>query len=353
MDGRYEFTRASTSRVVIDEGVEPLLKHLVRELEPDGVVVLHDAQLPELAGRIARSLEAKAKLSIPGGEASKRLAVVGDLARNVRLAGATRNTALVAVGGGTITDLVGMLAAILLRGVPFVSCPTTTLAMCDAALRGRNGVDHNGLQNELGTVHHPHLIAADVEWLRTLPDEQFREGLIGAVLNAAVLDPERFARLEQLAPDLGARRPKAVVEAIDMAVAMTMSIVQNGDANARRLDFGHTVGQALESLASGRLRRGTCVGFGMLVECRAAGVPEAVTRRLATLLGALGLPKTIPPAYANASSLWRLARSDKTAKNSGASMRVPRALGDCVEVELTEDALAAALRAFGQQSAAP
>jgi 3-dehydroquinate synthase len=351
MDRRYEFMRASTSRVVIDEGVEPLLKHLVRELEPDGVVVLHDAQLPELAGRIARSLQAAAKLSIPGGEASKRLAVVGDLARNVRLAGATRNTALVAVGGGTITDLVGMLAAILLRGVPFVSCPTTTLAMCDAALGGRNGVDHNG-QNELGTVHHPDLIAADVEWLRTLPDEQFREGLIGAVVKAAVSDPERFARLEQLAPDLGARRPKAVVEAIDMAVAMTMSIAQKGEQNARRLDFGHTVGQAIESLASGRLRRGTCIGLGLLVECRAAGVSEDITRRLTTLLTALGLPKTIPPAYANASSLWRLARSDKTAKDSSASMCVPRALGDCVEVELTEDALSAALRAFGQQSAA-
>ena len=324
----------------------------MRELEPDGVVVLHDAQLPELAGRIARSLEAAAKLSIPGGEASKRLAVVGDLARNVRLAGATRNTVLVAVGGGTITDLVGMLAAILLRGVPFVSCPTTTLAMCDAALGGRNGVDHCGLPNDLGAVHHARLIAADVEWLRTLPDEQFREGLIGAVVKAAVSDPERFARLEQLAPDLGARRPKAVVEAIDMAVAMTMAMEQNGGANARWLDFGRTVGQALESLAGGRLRRGTCIGFGMLVECQAAGVPEEVTRRLATLLGALGLPKAIPPAYANGSSLWRLARSDKTAKNSSAVMCVPRALGDCVEVELTEEALSTALRAFGPQSAA-
>ncbi|HEU4419939.1 MAG TPA: 3-dehydroquinate synthase family protein [Planctomycetota bacterium] len=352
MDRRYEFVRASTSRVVIDEGVEGLLPHLVRELEPDGVVVLHDAQLPELAGRIARSLEAKARLSIPGGEASKRLAVVGDLARNVRLAGATRNTVLVAVGGGTITDLVGMLAAILLRGVPFVSCPTTTLAMCDAALGGRNGVDHCGLPNDLGAVHHAHLIAADVEWLRTLPDEQFREGLIGAVLKAAVLDPERFARLEQLAPDLGQRRPKAVVEAVDMAVAMTMALVQSGEQRRRWLDFGHTVGQALEGLAGGRLRRGTCVGLGMLVECRAAGVAEEITRRLATLLGALGLPKTIPPACANASSLWRLARSDQKARHGSVSMCVPRALGDCVEVELTEAALSTALRAFAQQSAA-
>ncbi|HEX6811793.1 MAG TPA: 3-dehydroquinate synthase family protein [Planctomycetota bacterium] len=347
MDRRYEFTRVSRSRIVIDEGVEAQLPRLVRELEPEGVVVLHDAQQPDLATRIARSLDAAARIPIPGGEASKRLAVVGDLARNVRLAGATRNTVLVAVGGGTITDLVGMLAAILLRGVPFVSCPTTLLAMCDASLGGKNGVDHCGLQNELGTVRHPDLIAADVEWLRTLPDELFREGLVETAKKAMVLEPERFARLEQLAPELGARRPKAVVEAIDMAVAMTMELVHcEGTATdrRRRLEFGQTVGQALESLAGGRMRRGTCVGFGMLVECRAGGVPDAVTARLATLLGAVGLPKTIPVAYANASSLWRLCRSDKKARGN-VTMCVPRAPGDCVEVELTEEALTAAVRA--------
>ena len=347
MDQRYEFSRTSTSRIVIGDGVEARLPGLVRQLEPDGVVVLHDAALPELATRIAGSLEARLRLSIPGGEASKRLAVIGDLARNVRLAGATRGTVVVALGGGTITDLVGFMASVLLRGVPFVACPSTTLAMCDAALGGKNGVDHGGYKNELGTIRQPDLIAGDLAWLKTLPDEQFREGLAEVVKKAAVLDAGNFARLEQLAPALAARDPRALAETVDMAIAMKMAIVQSDEAdNDRRhsLNFGHTIGHALESLASGKLRHGTCVALGMLLECRAAGVSAEVTARLAALLLALGLPRVVPPPFANVSDLWRLARSDKKAKAGHVPMCVPRAIGDCVEVELAETALAAAIR---------
>ena len=347
MDRRYEFTRKSTTRIVVGSGVETMLPQLVRELDPDGVVVLHDASLPELASRIARALGTSARLSIPGGEASKRLANVGDLARSVRLAGATRATVLVAVGGGTICDLVGMLAAVLLRGVPFVACPTTTLAMCDAAIGGKNGVDHDGRKNELGTIRQPDLIAADVDWLAKLPDELYREGLVELVKKAAVLDAEKFARIEELAKPLAARDPGALIEAVDTAIAMKMAIVQEDEQDQgrrRALNFGHTVGHAIEGSAGGKLRHGTCVGLGMLIECRAAGVPADVQSRIAAVLATLGLPKTIPAAFNNASSLWRMARSDKKVVRGNVPMIVPRALGDCVEVELTEAALTAALR---------
>lgn len=347
MDRRFEFVRRSTSRVVVGAGVESMLPQLVRELEPDGVVVLHDASLPELAGRIARAVGAAARLSIPGGEASKRLAIVGDLARSVRLAGASRRTVLVAVGGGTVCDLVGMVAAVLLRGVPLVLCPTTTLAMCDAALGGKNGVDHDGRKNELGTIRQPDLIAADVDWLQKLPDELFREGLVEVVKKAAVLDAERFARLEQLAPALAARDAGALIETIDMAVAMKMAIVEEDETEQHRrrwLNFGHTIGHAIESSVEGKLRHGTCVALGMLLECRAAAVDPALRARLAAVLATLGLPKAIPPAYAHASSIWRMARTDKKAVRGSVPMCVPKALGECVEVELTEEKLAAALR---------
>lgn len=347
MDRRYEFTRTSTSRIVIGLGVEDALPGLVRSLEPDGVVVLHDAALADLGTRIAGRLGAAARLTIPGGEASKKLANVGDLARNIRLAGATRATVVVGLGGGTITDLVGFTASVLLRGVPFVSCPTTTLAMCDAALGGKNGVDHGGLKNELGTIRQPELIAGDLAWLRTLPDEQFREGLVEVVKKAAVLDAANFTRLEALAPALAQRDVAAVTEAIDMAVTMKMALVQADETDHGRrhaLNFGHTIGHAIESLAGGRLRHGTCVGMGMLLECRAAGVRDEVMARLAAVLSALGVPKTVPPQFANVSDLWRIARSDKKAVRGSVPMCVPRAIGDAVEVELTDEALAAALR---------
>ncbi len=348
MDRRYEFTRTTTSRIVIGLGVEDALPDLVRSLEPDGVVVLHDAALADLGVRVAKRLGAAARLTIPGGEASKKLANVGDLARNIRLAGATRATVVVGLGGGTITDLVGFTASVLLRGVPFVCCPTTTLAMCDAALGGKNGVDHGGLKNELGTIRQPDLIVGDLAWLRTLPDEQFREGLVEVVKKAAVLDAANFARLEALAPALAQRDVAAVTEAVDLAVTMKMALVQADEADRGRrhaLNFGHTIGHAIESLAGGKLRHGTCVGMGMLLECRAAGVRDEVVARLANVLTALGVPKTVPPQFANVSDLWRIARSDKKAVRGSVPMCVPRAIGDAVEVELTDAALGAALRA--------
>jgi len=236
---------------------------------------------------------------------------------------------------------------VLLRGVPFVACPTTTLAMCDAAIGGKNGVDHDGRKNELGTIRQPHVIAGDVDWLQRLPDELYREGLVELVKKAAVLDAERFARIEQLGKALAARDPGALIEAIDMAVAMKMAIVQEDETDQgrrRALNFGHTVGHAIEGSAGGKLRHGTCVGLGMLIECRAAGVPADVQSRIAALLATLGLPKAIPPAFANASSLWRMARSDKKVMKGNVPMIVPKALGECIEVELTEEALARALR---------
>lgn len=347
MDRSYEFTRTSTSRIVIGDGVENRLPSLVRELDPDGTVVLHDAALPDLGQRIARALDARSRLTIPGGEASKKLQNVGDLARNVRLAGATRGTVVVAIGGGTITDLVGFMAAVLLRGVPFVACPTTTLAMCDAALGGKNGVDHGGLKNELGTIRQPHLIAGDLAWLRSLPDEHFREGIVEVVKKAAVLDAANFERLERLAPFLAKRDAAAVAEAIDMAVSMKMALVQEDEADSGRrhaLNFGHTIGHALESLAAGKLRHGTCVGLGMLLECRAAGVRDDVVAKLANVLSALGVPKTVPPQFANVSDLWRLAKSDKKARAGSVPMCVPRRIGEPVEVELSEAMLAEATR---------
>ena len=347
LDRRFEFTRRSASRIVVGAGIEARLPELVREFAPDRTVVLHDATLPQLAARIAAGLGAVASVAIPGGEASKRLDVLGELARAVRAAGATRATALVAVGGGTTTDLVGMLAAVLLRGVPLVLCPTTTLAVCDAALGGKNGVDHDGRKNELGTIRQPALVAADVRWLAALPDDVHREGLVEVVKKAAVLDAQCFARLEQLAPALAARDDAALTEAITMAIDLKMAVVtaDEEDRQGRRwLNFGHTIGHALESAAGGRVRHGTCVAWGMLAECRAGGVDAAVTTRLAALLDALGVPRA-PRDPGDAAVLWQLARSDKKVAHGRVLMCVPRAIGTGVDVELTADALAAALRA--------
>lgn len=347
MDVRYEFRNVTTSRVVVADGVEAKLPELVAELRPHGVAIAFDPVLAATANRIAAAIGTEMLLPVHGDADQKRLDVAGELATRLQAAGATRATVVMALGGGTITDLVGFVAAIWLRGVPFVSCPTTTLAMCDAALGGKNGVDLGGLKNRLGTIRQPDVIAMDPRWLTTLPDELFCEGLVEVVKKAAVLDRARFAELERLAPYLFARRAPAVAEAIAMAVAMKMAVVlaDERELDRRRwLNAGHTIGHALESLAGGALRHGQCVAMGLVAECRAAAdvVPADVTARIEALLRAIGVPSAVPGDLRDVDALWARASKDKKVQQGRVPMVVPRAIGDGVVVELTAERLARA-----------
>jgi 3-dehydroquinate synthase len=346
MDRRFAVPHAATCRILVGSGLERGLPAVVGALDPDGVVVAFDRAVARIGERIAVALNARAALSIDDAEAQKRLDAVGRLADQLHEAGATRATVLVAVGGGSVTDLVGFVGSIYLRGMPTVFCPTTTLAMCDAAIGGKNGVDHNGLKNRLGTIRQPDAIVCDIDWLRTLPPDLVREGLVEVVKKAFVLDASAFAELEGLAPALAALDPAALTRAVDIAVELKMGVVLADEREAgrrRALNAGHTIGHAIESLAAGAIRHGRAVAIGLVAECRAADVPAAIVDRLLRLLTALGVASDLPRAFADAAALWELARRDKKAVRGSVPMFVPRALGEGVVVELTPESLAQAL----------
>lgn len=348
MERRFEFVQRTTTRIVIGKGVEAQLGPALQALRPDGIVLVHDTGLGAMPARIAAALGARASIPVQGGEACKRLEMVGKLASELSRLGTTRGSVLVVLGGGTLTDLAGFVGSTYMRGIRCVYCPTTTLAMCDAALGGKNGIDHDGLKNQLGTIRQPDLVLADIDWLLGLPDEQFREGLVEVVKKAAVLSLKYFERLEELAPALANREPAATLEAIEMAVTMKMQVVLADEREAdlrRTLNFGHTIGHAIESLSSEVVRHGSAVAMGLIAECRAASniVPGEVTGRIAALLARLGVSTTIPPQWANAGLLWQFAQKDKKVRDGRVSMFVPRALGQHAATELTEASLARAL----------
>lgn len=346
MDQRFVFRGEASSRVVLGDGVEARLPELLAELRPDGAVVVCDGGVAALAERIATAIGAIECVPVDPRPPVKSLAAAADLADRLHAAGATRATALVAVGGGTLTDLAGFVASIYLRGLPCVLCPTTTLAMCDAALGGKNGVDHQGLKNRLGTIRQPELIVADVRWLRSLPDALFHEGLVEVVKKAAVLDAANFQALERSAHALAAREPDATLTAVQMAVAMKMSVVLADERERdrrRALNFGHTIGHALESLAAGHQRHGMAVAMGLVAECRAAEVADDVTDRIEVLLRTIGVPVRIPTELADPDRLWQLARRDKKAMHGSVPMYVPTRIGHGATVELTRVGLQRAL----------
>ena len=347
MDLHFDLTQTQHVSVLVDAGIEAKLPTLVQSLAPDGVVVVYDTALEGLAERIGESLGANTILPVEATETAKQLTVAGKLAEQLHAAKATRATVMVAVGGGTLTDLAGFVASIYLRGIPFVSCPTTTLAMCDAALGGKNGVDHCGLKNRLGTIRQPNAIVMDTDWLSTLPDEMFREGLVEVVKKAAVLDAGRFAELESLASALLNRDAAATMKTVAMAVDMKMKVVledeREGDRR-RALNAGHTIGHAIEALAAGSIRHGHAVAMGMLAECRAAHVDDAIIKRIATLLRAIGVQTTTPAHLADVTKLWDLAQQDKKAMRGHVPMYVPTALGKGTIVDLTPESLAYAMQ---------
>ena len=187
----------------------------------------------------------------------------------------------------------------------------------------------------------------DTDWLSTLPDEMFREGLVEVVKKAAVLDAGRFAELESLAPALLNRDEAATMKTVAMAVDMKMKVVledeREGDRR-RALNAGHTIGHAIEALAAGSIRHGHAVAMGMLAECRAANVDDAIIKRIATLLRAIGVQTTTPAHLADVTKLWDLAQQDKKAMRGHVPMYVPTALGKGTIVDLTPESLAYAMQ---------
>jgi 3-dehydroquinate synthase len=348
MDHRFDFVRRSTTRVVVAAGAQERLPALLAEIGAPDVAIVHDESLAGPASVLAHRLPGARLCAVPAGEACKTLAHAERIARWLRSQGASRRTALVGFGGGSTTDLAGFVAAVYLRGVPYVACPTTTLALCDAALGGKNGVDLDGRKNELGVVRQPDLVLGDVDWLRTLPDALWREGFVETLKMAAVLDAAAFARLEALLPALAARDATAAAEAIALSVRLKMNVVVADETERDRrrwLNFGHTIGHALEAHALGALRHGECIALGMLAECRAAGaaVPADVTARLQQALQQLGAHAHWPAQFADVDALWSLCQLDKKASAGSVPTIVPTTLGGGAPVELTRQRLAHAL----------
>ena len=346
MDQTFSFTHTSESRVLIQRGAEQRLPEIVSALRPHNVVVVHDQQLAAVANRVAAALSADTTLAVSGEDSTKSLQAAGELAERLHRAAATRATVIVALGGGTVTDLVGFVASVYLRGVAFVSCPTTTLAMCDAALGGKNGVDHCGLKNRIGTINQPDAVVMDTSWLETLPDDLYREGLVEVVKKAAVLDADHFVALEEIASALVARDHDATARVVSMAVEMKMAVVLNDERESdrrRALNAGHTIGHAVESLAKGTVRHGAAIAMGLIAECRAADVSVETTARIGDMLRAIGAPTEIPARLRQPKELWARARHDKKAARGEVPMFVPRTLGDGELVTLTEAGMRKAL----------
>jgi 3-dehydroquinate synthase len=294
------------------------------------VVVTHPHLAPLYAQPVAQSFRDAGTqvhmLTVPSGERFKTLRTIERLLTQLAALKIDRRGLIVAVGGGVLGDTVGFAASIWLRGVRFLQIPTTLLAQVDASVGGKTAVDLAAGKNLVGAFHQPCGVVIDTDTLHTLPVRELRSGLAEVVKYGIILDPEFHAQVLQTAPLLLKRHKAALEQVIVRSCQLKAQVVAQDETETGLravLNFGHTVGHALETITQyRRYKHGEAISIGMVSAClvgeRMGLTPPAVTREVETALQRLGLPIAFPHDISNEATA-QTAMGDK--KSLGGELR--------------------------------
>jgi 3-dehydroquinate synthase len=291
---------------------------------------------------------------VPASERQKSLRRAGLLYDRLLASGADRGSAVVAFGGGVIGDLAGFVAATYMRGISYVQVPTTLLAQVDASVGGKVAVDHPQAKNLIGAFHQPGIVIADSDALRTLPARDYRAGIAEVVKHAVILAPDLFTWLQQNLDALARRDPAAIAHAVRRSCEIKGEVVRQDERERGLraiLNFGHTVGHAVETLAGYRtLRHGEAVSVGMVAAARMAVAmgrfPRSAAADIESLLARCRLPVRLP-AFSVEAIISTMA-GDKKAAAGVPRFVLLRAIGEVENgVEVPEQVVASVLRDLG------
>ena len=281
------------------------------------------------------SKETPCVLLLPAGERYKRLSHVEKLAEELVQAGARRDSLLIAFGGGVVGDLTGFLAAIYMRGIPFVQIPTTYLAQIDSSVGGKTGVNLRVGKNLIGSFHQPATVIVDPQLLATLPPRELRAGIMESIKAAILGDAALFAWLEKNADAMLRGDLDALSYAIRASIRIKAKIVSADERESGQrmlLNLGHTIGHAIESATQYRiLLHGEAVAWGMIAAIRLAVTRSALTikdaQRIERMIDRFG---TLPRFTASAKRLLDLTAADKKNRTGTRNFIVPVKIGKCV-----------------------
>jgi 3-dehydroquinate synthase len=273
------------------------------------------------------------------GEPNKTRASWASLTDAMLAAGIGRDGCVIAVGGGVTTDLAGFVAATFMRGISLVLVPTSLLAMIDASIGGKTGVDSPAGKNLVGAFHFPRFVAVDPDVLRTLPDADYRAGLAEAVKHGAIADASYMNWLVANAVAVLRRDVGFVDTLILRSIEIKAALVSRDEREAgirAALNFGHTIGHAIERLSNFTVPHGHAVAIGMVVEAR-LGEAEGVTlpgtaSTLQRALEALGLPVALPPGL-DPLRLAQATGSDKKVRSNLVRYALVARLGEIAGTE--------------------
>jgi shikimate kinase / 3-dehydroquinate synthase len=351
----------SPHEVTLGTRLQNLVAAALQRMATSGaVMVVSDANVAERHGpsvhAALRGAGFPSRLHIlPIGEAAKEMAVLSGIYEAMAAAGVDRDGALIALGGGAVGDVAGFAAATWMRGIRYLQLPTTLLAMVDSSIGGKTAINLPSGKNLVGAVHQPAAIFCDLDYLSTLPDDEYRAALAEVIKAAVIADRAFFDWLSMNMTALLGREPAIIRESVRRAIGIKAAVVADDPTETGRraiLNYGHTIGHALERVAGyGRLRHGQAVAWGMQVAARVSLLsgrcsPSAVEAQQ-SLLQDGGL-LAAPPAVRGA-DLVEAMRHDKKARSGEPRWVLLKEIGQVeygqpVEVSIVRAALTEVLK---------
>ncbi|MBJ7601072.1 3-dehydroquinate synthase [Candidatus Nephthysia bennettiae] len=323
--------------VLVGRGALMELPRLVRDLGCFSAAVVTDGSVgpvwaqPVVEGLLGVGVRAH-PFQVEAGEGAKSLATLERVLGFFEDVELDRSAVVVALGGGTVGDLAGFAAAVWLRGVRCVQVPTTLLAMVDSSVGGKSGVNTARTKNGIGSITQPVAVVSDPATLSTLPDDQYLAAFGEVAKYAVAMDAELVAELETETESLLGRREDVLEPVITRCVQLKAGVVASDERETGRralLNYGHTVGHALESACGYSAAHGRAVAFGMRAAARIAERSQlcdgALVARQDRLLEAFGLPGPLPQVSAE-SVLAALPR-DKKSRGGRPRWVLPREMG--------------------------
>jgi len=331
--------RDASYDILIGSGLLAQLPQILERYCPAaGYAVISDAHVGKLCGeelvqRLATTGSRAELLTFPAGEWNKTRDTWASLSDRMLAAHFGRDSAVIALGGGVVNDVGGFVAATYLRGVSLVQVPTSLLAMIDSSIGGKTGVDVPAGKNLLGAFHQPCVVVADTDLLGSLSSNQLSAGLAEAVKHGVIADAEYFAFLERDYAAIFAKHAPALERVVRRSVEIKAAVVAQDERERGKraiLNFGHTIGHAIEATSQYEVLHGEAVAIGMVYEGRIAeslGVAApGTTQRIAGALERLHLPIE-RPGSSEVDHLIAAMRSDKKVRAGEIRLALPSAIG--------------------------
>ena len=285
-------------------------------------------------------------LEVPDGEEHKSLESAGKLYQQLAEFGAERSTPILALGGGVIGDLAGFVAATYMRGVPLVQLPTTLLAQCDSSIGGKTAVNHGQLKNEIGAFYQPKMTISDIITLKTLPREDLTSGLGEVIKYAIIKDEQFFVYLEKHLDLIKALDDNVLEDIVANSARIKAEVVEidEMDTGLRNiLNFGHTIGHAVESVTNFQVAHGQAVAIGMIAAAKIASelgiLDSGSVTRLKNLLEKAGLMTKLP--VPEVKQVMQTMRYDKKVQSGKIRFVLPRTIGQVFIADDVSNAIVA------------